>query len=237
MKDLEQLEQEYNQLLHHYDEVKSIEFINELIKHTEKEFLKFHFNTLKDQSNEPLFYELRGEFYRHGETVKPFLLDKLENEADKSLQAEALFILGTLDDLNDIDKEIIKKSAKQFIENYTDYKHQYYGIIVLGWIGGKDEIPILENQMINNDNPELRAIAATAIRQIYFQNKRLSKSILNSYLKALSTETNSHVIGVIIVCIQDIEKRKFGLQELRDGRIKGDVSKAKEKVLKFVDKQ
>jgi len=233
---VENLKVEYNDLKDHYDEVRAINFVNNLTASNDEKIIEFHFNLLKNKENEYLFYEVRGDFYKHGEAGKNFLLKKLDTETDSDLKAEALFILGGMNNLEPSEINKIKGTAKEFIQDKNSYKKQYYGIIVLGWIGGKDEIPILEKELKSNKNLELRGHAASALRQIWFNHPRLTKKILKIYDEVLKNETDDEVNRTIIACIQDMLRKKFGIKESQYGEISGDVSVAKPKAIKSLEK-
>ena len=223
---LDTLKQIYLELIKNYDEVAAIKFVRELNSSNENDILEYHYGLLKYQ--EPyidLFYQLRGEFYKHGDEGKAFLLDKINIETDPDLKAEALFILGTMECVE------VKPIAISFLKS-ENYKEQYYGIIVIGWLGKSEDIVILENELTNNKNSELRAYAATALRQIAFSNSRLNKKIAGAYSRAYQSEADEIVRKTIIVCFQDLIKVKFGLRELQTGEITGDLNQAEPKFKK-----
>lgn len=225
---INELKEQYNELLLNFDEVKAIHFRRELCKTNENEILEFHYNILKKQDNKNLFYAIRGCFDKHGELGKKFLLRKINEEKDNDLKAEALFLLGTMDC-----KEV-KPIAIDFLKS-NEFKDKYYGIIVLGWLGQNEDISILEKEMMTNSNEELRAYAATSLRQIYFNYSKLKEKILFSYYKALKEELSNEVIINIIACIQDLIRKKFGIKESQEGDISGDAISAKAKAIKYLD--
>ncbi len=235
--ELEKLKSEYEDLLSNYDEVKATDFVDSLVATNNLEIIGFHYNLLKNNENDHLFYEIRADFDKHGEDGKKFLLNKLDTENYPSLKAEALFILGSMDDLEPSEIEKIVSTAKEFIKDKDNSKNQYHGIIVLGWLGGKEEIISLENELNNNNNPELRDHAASALRQIWFNHPRLVKRILKIYDEKLKNETNDEVNRTIIACVQDMLRKKFGIKESQYGEISGDVSIAKPKAIKALEKE
>ncbi|MET4084205.1 hypothetical protein ABIB40_004179 [Pedobacter sp. UYP30] len=214
-----ELKLEYFALQKNYDEVKMINFIDKLSSTNELQFLEFHYQLLKNRQNIYLFYEIRGAFERHGDSGKSFLLGKITTEQNSDLKAEALFILGTMDCAE------VKPIAVNFLKSES-FRDQYYGIIVIGWLGKSEDIPLLENELTKNKNSELRAYAATALRQISFSNARLNKKIAAVYLLAFNSETDETVLRTIIVCFQDLIKMKFGLRETQTGEVTGNLSLA-----------
>ncbi|MFD2287259.1 hypothetical protein GJU39_13650 [Pedobacter petrophilus] len=223
--ELSNLKQIYYKLLEEYDGVVAIEFVRDLSQLNDYESIDFHYKILKNSENIYLFHRIRAGFEKHGEEGKTFLLDKINIETDPDLKAEALFILGTMDCVE------VKPIAISFLQS-KNYKEQYYGIIVIGWLGKSEDIVILENELTNNKNLELRAYAATALRQIAFSNSRLNKKIAGAYSRAYQSEADEIVRKTIIVCFQDLIKVKFGLRELQTGEITGDLNLAEPKFKK-----
>lgn len=231
--DLTKIQLEYKSLESEYDEVRAIRFVRDLTRTNDKYIIDFHYKILKNTESK-LFYSVRGNFDKHGIDGKNFLLEKLNSETDTDLKAEALFILGAMDDLESTEENVIKSIAKEFISNNENYRDQYYGIIILGWLGKKEEVVFLDKEMKENNNKQLRGFAATALRQIWYNNTRLNKSILKCYFNSLLSETEYVVNSSIIACVQDFLQRKLGIKENMRGEISGDVETAKPKALKAI---
>lgn len=226
---IEELKEEYKKIVEKYDGVKSIVFSKNLCKSNDIDVLDFHYRILKNQENELFFYRIRGCFDKHGEAGEKFLLDKIDTEQDPDLRAEALFLLGTMK------CEKTKPVALSFLK-HKNRRDRYYGIIVIGWIGNKDDLAILDERLQNEPDDELRGYAATAMRQIWYSKKATDKDILPYLYQALKTEISELTLSMIIVVIQDLLQRKFGLQEImEEDTIRGDVQKAKEKIIKSLN--
>lgn len=234
---LKNLKIEYNELLVNYEDVKKINFVNNMSKNNDLDVIAFHYEILSNKDNLELFYLIRASFKDHNETAKYFLLDKLETEINQKLKAETLFILGTWKPLDESNKEKIKKVAIEFIDKKENYTNEYYGIIVLGWIGGKKEISILEKELLSNENEQLRLYSATALRQIFYKQANLKNDILKLYYTSLKIETEEKIVQALIACIQDLVEKKFGIKESMRGVISGNIEKAKPKALKFLEKE
>lgn len=202
-----------------------LDFIDDLLSDNDEEIISFHYSLLKDKSDIRLFQRFRANFKKRGDVGKNFLLQKINYETDFDLKSEALFILGTMKCAE------AKPIAIQFL-NEDKYDYQYKGIIVLGWLGGKEEVPLLENTLRNNENSELRGYAASALRQIWHNNSRLKKKMLKVYYETLENEVDDDVNRTIISCTQDMLRKKFGIKESQYGEISGDVAVAKPKAIK-----
>ncbi len=205
-----------------------LDFIDDLLSDNNEEIISYHYSLLYDKSDTQIFQYLRGDFKKRGDAGKDFLLQKIRTEKNFDLKSEALFILGTMKCAE------AKPTAIQFL--YEDkYDYQYKGIIVLGWLGGKEEVSLLENTLKNNENSELRGYAASALPQIWHNNSRLKKMILKVYYEILENEVDDDVNRTIISCTQDMLRKKFGIKESQHGEISGDVSVAKPKVIKALN--
>ncbi len=207
-----------------------LDFIDELLSDNDEDIISFHYSLLKDKSDIRLFQRFRGNFKKRGDAGKKFLLRKIKAETDLDLKSEALFILGTMKCAE------AKPIAIQFL-NEDKYDYQYKGIIVIGWLGGKEDVPLLENILRNNKNSELRGYAASALRQIWHSNSKLKKKILRAYYEALENEADDDVNRTIISCTQDMLRKKFGIKESQYGEISGDIAVAKPKAIKALKKE
>ena len=110
-------------------------------------------------------------------------------------------------------------------------------IIVLGWIGGNEEIELLGNSLLNDKNNKCRAWSASSFMQISFRKKINIEKILPYLYKSIKQEQDNFVIEIIINTLQEITKKKFGLRQ-KDMNINNieAVNKSKVKVLKYFEK-
>ena len=224
-----ELQKEYNNLkkLNEVEQItKSRAFIKKLLEKNEESMLNFHYLLLRDKEIPDLYNRIRASFdERPKEIIEPFLLDKLKTEKDILLKADTIQLLGGIGSSEVL--PYVKNNIKSENGNI-----RYRCIIVLGWLGNKNDLPILNERLINEPNNELRGYAATAMRQIWFKKRATSEDILPYLYSALVNENSEETLSMIIIVIQDLLKRKFGLQErIDERRITGDVFKAKEKVI------
>ncbi len=206
-----------------------LDFIDELIKNNNNEIMNYHYDLLKEKSDKKFFQYIRSSFKKRGSEAELFLLKKIQKEKDLDLKGEVLQILGGMkcEEITPIAIELLSEPV---------FSLQYKAIIVLGWLGKKEEVLILDKVMNSNKNQDLRGYAASAMRQIWYNNLRLNKSILKCYYNALLGD-NSYVLdSTIITCTQDILKKKFGIKESNHGDISGDISIAKPKAIMALEK-
>ena len=230
---IEELKKEYQEA----KELPSqLNFIEKLLESNDKDIMEYHYSLLKYRETD-FFYLLRAKFKKRGDVGAQFLLEKLQEEKNNTLKEEAFFILGLLrENLNSEEIKILKFNASQFILEKENYLRQYYGIIVLGWIGNEEEIKILENELSNNLDVELKGYASSALRQIWFNHENLKEKILRIYFNSLKNEDNNIVNSTSIACIQDLLQKKLGINEV-NGKISGNVKKAKIKALNILEKE
>ncbi|MGF7108290.1 HEAT repeat domain-containing protein [Treponema pedis] len=227
---IEQLKKEY-EIIRGLDEIAQItatfSLKKKLLESNDINILDFHLNLLKTKENTDLYYRMRACFSdRPKEKIEVFLLDRLDKEQDNVLKADIIQILGHI------------KSAKilPYVREHIKSKDgniRERCIIVLGWMGNKDDLPILNERLQNDTDDELRGEAATAMRQIWFAKRATAEDILPYLYRAVVKEAAEETLSSIIIVIQDLLQRKFGLQErINEGIITGDPVKAKEKVIK-----
>lgn len=234
MNTIESLHIEYD-ALKKLDAVNQIEptyqYTKKLISSNENEIIEFHYKLLKYKDIINLYNRIRASFNkRPKEIIEPFLLNKLETEKDLSLKADTIQLLG------DIGSLYILPYAKLNIKSeIRDIR--YRCIIVIGWVGNKEDLEVLNERLINEPDDELRGYAATAMRQIWFKKKATNEDILPYLYSAISKEESEETLSMIIIVIQDLSRIKFGLKEdIDDQIIKGDVFKAKAKIIKKISK-
>ena len=218
-------------LLDHIFELKK-----DLLSSDSIELLEFHYTIMKDNSIKPSIRNMIMQFFysdienkRDKKNVSEFLFEKYNNEHDINLKSDILRILGHL--RSPIAKLIAVKELNSVSEQI-----RYNSIIVIGWTGVNEDIPLLNERLLNDPIGKLRGYAATSMRQIWF-NFPDTKDIITDYIyNSALTENDSDALVGMIITIQDLYKKKFGIKESRYGDVSGDVISAKEKMMIFLDK-
>lgn len=234
MNNLEELKKQYK-IISAMDSIAQIEptfkFVENLLSENDLNTLSYHYGLLKNKKHIKLYQRIRAAFdKRPQEIIEPFLLEKLQKEEDVSLKADVIQLLGNMGS-----EKVLPYAIENIQSDIRDIR--YRCIIVVGWIGGKNDLPVLNERLQNEPDQELRGYAATAMRQLWFKKKVTSEDILPYLYAAIPSEESEETLGMIIIVIQELLKKKFGMQELiNDATIKGDAFKAKEKVLKFIEK-
>lgn len=220
-----------NVLLEHIFELKK-----ELLSSDSIEQLEFHYEIINDSTIKTSIRNMIMQFFysdienkRNKRIVSEFLFEKYNKEHDINLKLNILRVLGHL-------RSPIAKSIAIKELNNVNEQVRYNSIIVIGWTGVSEDLTLLNERLLNDPIGKLRGYAATSMRQIWFNFPDTNDMITDYiYKSALSEEDNDALIGMIIT-IQDLHKKKFGIKESKYGDISGDVMKAKEKMMMFLEK-
>lgn len=207
-----------------------------LLSNDSLEFLEFHFDIMYDtdlpnnvKSTIESFFWAEAVNNRNPEKVSEFLFAKYNEFDSEEKRIKVLLMLGHLG--SKYAKRIVQETIKSDSE-----KMRYQSIIVLGWVGNKDDLESLNNALLNEKTPECRSCAATAMRQIWFDNKETKDIILHYLKKALLAENENEALLGIIITVQDLLKKKLGIKESFYGDTSGDVQKAKIKAIDALKK-
>lgn len=206
-------------------------FEKELISNDNDDYLDFHFYIIGNREKENLYFYLRACFKnrKNKEKISEYLIKKYkEGINDNVLKADVIQILGNIK--NPYIKSIVQQ---EIISPIRDIR--YRCIIVLGWIGNSKELPLLNERMVNDPDEELREFGATAMRQIWFNHKNTSDEITKYINNAIRNENSEKALIGMIITLQDLHRKKFGIKESQEGDISGDVIAAKAKAIKYLD--
>ncbi|MEM9456656.1 MAG: HEAT repeat domain-containing protein [Myxococcota bacterium] len=207
------------------------EFVAALLERHDSETLSFHFELLRNQEHFYFYCSIRAAFKHHGPPAEAFLIDRFRREQDPHLRGDALQILGTMRSKHAraLAKEVVAAEAETL---------RYRGVIVLGWVGTvRDMTTVLRDRVLSDPSAFVRGNAATAFRQVWYGKPRAREPPIEILGEALRSEEDEEVICSIVVTLQDVMKRRFGIREPRDepGFV-GDAAKAKERALRAVAK-
>lgn len=207
-------------------------FIGELLECHDREHLEFHFELLRSQEHFYLYCSIRAAFKKHGAAIEPFLIEKFETETDPFLRADALQLLGH------VRSKSVRGLAKVAV-TAEEETLRYRGVIVLGWVGTVGDMrTVLRERLLHDPSAFVRGNAATAFRQVWYRSSRTKESAIAILGEALALEVDEDATAGIVVSLQTIMKRRFGLREPDDGPgYVGDVSRAKERALECLESE
>ena len=204
-------------------------FIAALLERHDDDVLEFHFDLLRDDQYFYFYCSIRAAFKKHGPAAEPFLIDKVRTADTPRLRGDALQILG----------HMRSKSARALAKELIDAQVtglRYRAVIVLGWVGTVGDMKtVLRDRLLNDPSAFVRGNAATAFRQVWYRTSRAKEPAIEILGEALEREDDDDPVGSIVITLQTIMKRRFGLREPDDGpNFVGDVDAAKARALRSV---
>ncbi|MDR1275951.1 MAG: HEAT repeat domain-containing protein [Candidatus Accumulibacter sp.] len=233
MKSIGELKLEFEELLKMEDSDDGVfEFKESLLESDERDRLEFHFSLLPEIDDEDLYRDVLYFFTcrRDKSGVADFLHEKYENESDATLKSDILRTLGLL-------KAPIARELSLREITSPNRESRYNSIIVLGWTGKKKDLPVLNERMQNDPDGQLRSYSATAMRQIWYEHPK-SRDAIAAYIRAAAPqEKDAEALTGMIITIQTLTRKKFGIKEGDYGDISGDVEQAKEKMIAFLNRK
>lgn len=203
------------------------DLIKQLLEYDNDTYYQIHLDFISQEQEGILYERLCRGFAKRTEKVANFLLEKLiSHEIGTSLLADIIQILGLM--------KVYK--FLPFIPKLLEDKDEtvrYKCVMVLGWLGDKNEIDILLNILKSNDIAYIRGFSATAIRQIWFNHPEHKEYIIKNLSNQINFEKDEFVLAMIIITLQDIMNYRFGLKECENGEISGNLELAKENIKKY----
>ena len=96
---------------------------------------------------------------------------------------------------------------------------------------------VLRERMLRDPSPLVRGDTASAYRQIWYRMPQVKEVAERDFAEALAAEEDEYAVGIIVISLQTIARRRFGLKET-DGEVEivGDVGEAKERALRYLGK-
>jgi hypothetical protein len=235
MKELKDFENWYK--IAQNDEDEQMEFVWEIMK---SPYVEYHYSLITNKNTSEEFRdELWSRFEEHREKGAELLLSKLDSNEDTDFHPDIIFYLGILADRPKIEKERTLEYARKFANADNDYLRDR-ALIVLGWIGGIQDIPLLGEHLLNDTNAKCRTWSATSFMQMYFRRK--SQSLVEKALpflkQAISQETDYFALGSMINVVKELTGKKFDLPQYAIDNIDTErIDAAKLKVERFFKKQ
>jgi hypothetical protein len=234
MKEIEEFEEWYKNTNNLKDKIKYLKFVWELMR---TPYTDYHYSLMVNKKTNENFKEaLWSRFDEHSD-AEIFLLNKLNEKLDEEYHGKILYCLGKIiDQKNGKEKAKILEYSRKYAKNSNE-KIREKAIIVLGWIGGNEEIELLGNILLKDSYNKCRAWASTSFMQMSFRKKIDMERVLSYLHKSIKQEDDNFVIGCIIETIQETTKKKFGLlkKDLDINNIEA-INNSKIKVLKYFEK-
>ena len=200
------------------------------------EFISYHYDLLFDKNlSDDLRLSLETKFKLHAKAGEDMLLEKLQNATDDETRAKILFMLGAESKFY---KGETLKFAREFTKSSDDELRQT-ALIVLGWLGEREDLSLLRAHLLNDENAKCRAWSASSFMQMWLrkEDKILKKTAFESFQKALETESNAFVLACILDAVRQIGKTKLGIsQRALDELNTAEINVAKARAMRFLNK-
>ena len=234
MKEIRDFEKWYKEVNCSKEKIEMIKFTAELLRTPYTEY--YYSIMINKNTNKFLKDTLWQRFYDHKD-ADIFLLNKLENKLDTEFHGEIIYCLGKIiDQKNNNQKTTVLEYTKEFTNNSNENTREK-AVIILGWIGGNEEIDLLGNILLNDTHNKCRAWASTSFMQMSFRRKINLEKVLPYLYKSIKQEQDSFVNECIIDTLQELTKKKFGLRKKDlDTDNTEAINNSKIKVIKYFEK-
>ena len=217
------LETVYNEALGTDDFEVHQAFIKLLLSESDEASLEFHYNKLRSQKNRELHLRLRLAFIKRGEEGARYLVERIADEKDTAMQGDLLHMLGRLRH-----PAGLQMARASLSSNERETRH--HACCVLGWMGEKADVTLLLTPLLKDAEPYVRTAATTAHSQIYDRLPELKAPLLQNLKQAFDAERDDTTMGWVIITIQYILKKRFGLREdIGSATLIGNLESAKKK--------
>lgn len=218
--DISTLEQEYNLAQQTTSFSMHQAFLKKLLAVQCPEALAYHYQLLLRQENQDLYLRIRAGFEHRGKEAESFLLAQLKTEQNSELLADILLLIGLMRSVQ------ARRVALGFL-SHENPKIRHFALVVLGWVGNKEDVCLLGSVLIEDQDARVRGTASSALCQLWYRIPETKAPILGYLKQALEKETDEEAQKEMVTVAQEILHKKFGLREdLDEGKVYGDVAKA-----------
>ncbi|MDP9993123.1 hypothetical protein J2W28_003581 [Variovorax boronicumulans] len=175
------------------------------------EALAFHYELLRDTGmDSELFDWLCRKFSERGDAAEDHLLACFAEEHDPAMQATVLQMLGTFKYRKGRRlKETAALARAALASPNEDLRCK--GLWVIGWLGGTADVAKVAPLLASDPIAANRQWAASALMQIVLNRRSAAPKALECLRTALEAETDPVALRGILVAVQEIAGKKFGL--------------------------
>lgn len=239
MSDISDLKEYFEQVKDNEQEkiIDIFKFTKELTSINTLEYLDYHYSLLERSDIKPSTYDtICRAFNKRNYNGEDYLLERIRKESDEHVIATVLQILGRFKYSNGRRLNETADLARNFLHSESS-KLRCRALWVIGWVGNKLDIGTLGEILFKDDNNENRGWAATAMMQIFFNDKCVKYESLKYLNKALDSETNPEALVCILVAIQEITEKKLGISSSSKNKVSQEkIEKAKIKAKNILSK-
>ncbi|MES2245882.1 MAG: HEAT repeat domain-containing protein [Pseudomonadota bacterium] len=211
MNPLDTLRQRFLEIRLDTDVSDMFDFGADLLEQDSAEALAFHYTLLHDTGMDSELYDwLCRKFGERGDEAEDHLLAQFDREPDPAMQATVLQLLGGFKHRKGRRLKETAALARAALASPHD-ELRCKGLWVIGWLGGTTDIAKVVPLLAHDAVAANRRWAASALMQIVFNRRSAAPQALAPLRQALDTETDPAVLGGILVAVQEIAGKKFGL--------------------------
>ena len=210
-KAIETLRRRFETIRTDTDVTDMFDFGADLLKLQSAEALAFHYELLRDTGMDSELYDwLCRKFSERGDEAENHLLASYEREQDPGMQATVLQMLGTFKYRKGQRlKETAALARAALASPHDDLRCK--GLWVIGWLGGTADIAKVAPLLANDFAVANRAWAASALMQIVLNRRSAAPKALECLRAALELESDPVALRSILVAVQEIAGKKFGM--------------------------
>lgn len=208
---VESLRQRFDAIRIDTDVSDMFDFGAQLLELQSAEALDFHYALLRDTGMDGELYDwICRKFSDRGDAGEDHLHARFALEQDASLQATVLQMLGTFKYRKGRRLKDTAALARAALGAAHD-ELRCKGLWVIGWLGTTGDIARVAPLLAGDPVPANRRWAASALMQIVLNHRGAAPKALARLREALDAEADPVALGGILVAVQEIAGKKFGL--------------------------
>lgn len=195
-------------------------FKERLVATHDPDALARHFDFVRRAKNDALRQVLAQFFSWHGLAAVPFLEKAIRDEAEPRDRATALQMLGALAGRHREAKAAAAAAARAHLDASAEVVRER-AVMVLGWVGGAKDVPVLSKILASDDAPSVRAMAAMQLLFLADGSKATTERVLAGLADVLCRDDaalDERVRDAIVDTAESLTKKRFGPKRDRAAR-------------------
>lgn len=234
MTDISSLQTTFDCIKRNSDPSARIEFGVALLHSNAPEYLDYHYHLLElNDCDAELFALICRKFGQRGDAGESYLSTRIETETSDRVRATVLQILGGFKYTKGKCLGQTAQLARSFLDS-SNPELRLRALWVIGWLGGSTDFAQLAEVLRSDPEPKNRGSAATAMMQIFFNDKSVATDALAHLKGSLMSEADLGALEEILISIQEISGEKLGLNaSTHKPTVKAQVERAKRKAESF----
>lgn len=167
-----------------------------LLTRDDREAVMYHFELLRDRTNEALYRALRACFDQHGRMAAVVARDVFLRQRSPAMRADALLVLGRMR------SKQARQLALEVIEA-EDEELRHAACVVLGWVGTEQDVEtVLRERLLRDPSARVRGEAASAYREIWSRVPEVKEAAERDLAEALAGEEDEGAAARVVGALQ-----------------------------------